>query len=203
MLFTVVVRTALWWSAREREAVRSGTSVNNRPFLCRPSMGKSSIHGEFCGRTGHQRVSQLYSCGPTAEGLSINTMLWGMETQLCTVRVDGQDAETGLFTPVLQHPNSFYGHARGESVLPGGDSFPLSRDSGSGAEAGCVCCAPSAQRQLYLFHVLPGFRKTGEFRPMLDLHGLNRHFSCRKFRMVTMKQLLGLYSQAIGSPPST
>jgi len=77
---SIMVERAL---TQERATVRSGTSINNRPFLCRPSMGKSSLHGEFCSGTGRQRVSQLHSCGPAAEGLSINTMLWGMEPQLC------------------------------------------------------------------------------------------------------------------------
>jgi len=68
--------------------------------------------------------------------------------------VDGQDAETGLFTPVLQHPTSIQRHARGKSIVPGGDGFPLSRDSGPGANTGCVCCAPSAQRKGSLFHTV-------------------------------------------------
>jgi len=83
---SIMVERAL---KRERAAVRSGSSIDNRPFLFRPPTGKSSLYGEFCGRAGHQRVSQLYSCGPTAKGLSINIMLWGMETQLCTDKVDG------------------------------------------------------------------------------------------------------------------
>jgi len=129
----------------ERTAVRSGTSVKNWPFLCQPSMGRTSLHGEFCGGTGHQGVPQLYSWGPAAEGLSPNTVSWGMETQLCVNKVDGQDAETGLFTPVLQHPASIQRHARAKSDIPGGDGFPLGRDSGPGAKTGGACCAPSAQ----------------------------------------------------------
>ncbi|KAK5902611.1 hypothetical protein CesoFtcFv8_007850 [Champsocephalus esox] len=96
----------------ERVAVRSGSSVNNRPFLCRPSMGESSLHGEFCGGTGRQRVPQLYSCGPTAEGMPFNTVLWGMETQLSVVhpqrRKEGLYSiyflvpkKTGEFRPIL------------------------------------------------------------------------------------------------------
>ena len=38
--------------SHERAEVRSGSSVNSRPFLCRPSMGKSSLHGEFLRRNG-------------------------------------------------------------------------------------------------------------------------------------------------------
>jgi len=139
MLFTVVVKTIMV------ERCVQG------PFLCQPSMGKSSLHGEFCAGTGHQRVSQLHSCGPTAQGLSINTMLWGMETQLCINKVDGQDAETGLFTPVLQHPTSIQRHARGNSVIPGGDGFPLSRDSGSGAKTGGVClCTLNTESRVFI-----------------------------------------------------
>ena len=35
-------------------------------------------------------------------------------------------------------------------------------------------------------------KKTMEFRPILDLRSLNRHIACREFRMLTIKQLLGL-----------
>ena len=41
-----------------------------------------------------------------------------------------------------------------------------------------------------LYFLVP--KKTGEFRPILDLRGLNRHIACKKFHMLTMKQLLGL-----------
>ena len=37
------------------------------------------------------------------------TQCGGMETQLCTDKVDGQDAETGLFTPVCSIPPPFMG----------------------------------------------------------------------------------------------
>ncbi|KAK5898199.1 hypothetical protein CgunFtcFv8_015637 [Champsocephalus gunnari] len=41
-----------------------------------------------------------------------------------------------------------------------------------------------------LYFLVP--KKTGEFRPILDLRGLNRHITCRKFHMLTMKQVLEL-----------
>jgi len=40
------------------------------------------------------------------------------------------------------------------------------------------------------FPVVP--KKTGEFRPILDLRSLNLHIARRKFQMLTIKQLLGL-----------
>ena len=55
--------------------------------------------------------------------MSPNAVLRGMEAQLCTDRVDGQDTETGLFTPVLQHPSSIQGHKRGKAIIPRGDSL--------------------------------------------------------------------------------
>ena len=54
----------------------------------------------------------------TADCTSSNTVLWGMEAQLCVNGVDGQDAETGLFTPVLQHPSSIHRHKGGEAIIP-------------------------------------------------------------------------------------
>ena len=35
-------------------------------------------------------------------------------------------------------------------------------------------------------------KKTGEFRTILDLRSLNQHIACKKFHMLTIKQLLGL-----------
>ena len=102
----------------ERAAVRSRAVVENRPFQCRPPMGGTSLHGEFCGGAGRQGVPQLYSGGPTADCTSPNAVLWGMETQLCINGMDGQDAETGLFTQVLQHPSSVHRHKRGKSIIP-------------------------------------------------------------------------------------
>ena len=81
---------------RERAVVRSRTSVESQPFLCRPPMGRASLRGEFCGGRDHQRVTQLYRRGPTADCTSPNAVLWGMEAQLCVNGVDGQEAETGL-----------------------------------------------------------------------------------------------------------
>ena len=40
---------------RERAAVRSRTSVENRPFLCQLPMGQTSFYGRFGGGVGHQR----------------------------------------------------------------------------------------------------------------------------------------------------
>ncbi|KAL3067396.1 hypothetical protein OYC64_017183 [Pagothenia borchgrevinki] len=47
------------------------------------------------------------------------------------------------------------------------------------------------EKGLYSMYFLV-LKKTGEFRPILDLRSLNRHIACRKFRMLTIKQLLGL-----------
>ena len=67
----------------ERAAVRSRTSVENRPFLCQPPMGQTYFYGGFDGGVGHQRVPQLHSCDSTADCTSPhNAMLWGMEAQL-------------------------------------------------------------------------------------------------------------------------
>ena len=57
-------------------------------------------------------------------------------------RADGQDTETGLFTPVLQHPSSVQRQERGTSVIPGGGFLSA--------------CALSSQREGALFPVLPG-----------------------------------------------
>ena len=43
------------------------------------------------------------------------------------------------------------------------------------------------EKGLYSMYFLV-LKKTGELGPILVLHGLNRHISCRKFRMLTMKQ---------------
>ena len=126
---------------REGAAGCSRTSVENRPFLCRPSMGRTSLHGEFCGGTGHQGVSQLHSWGPAADCTSPNAVLWGMEAQLCINGVDGKDAETGLFTPVLQHPSSIHRHKRGKAIIPRGDRFPLGRNRQ------CLLCALKTERK--------------------------------------------------------
>ena len=120
--------------SREHAVVRSGTSVENRsffsqsenciiekrPFLCQPPMGQTSFYGGFDGGVGHQIVPQLHSCGAAADCTSPNTMLWGMENQWCINRAHGQDTETGLFTPVLQHPSSVQRQERSTSVIPGG-----------------------------------------------------------------------------------
>jgi len=122
---------------------RSRTSVENRPFLCQPPMSQSSCYGRCGGGVGHQRVLQLLSCGP--HSCPLNIVLWGIEGQLCTDRVGGRGTETGLLTPVLQHPSSVHRHKRGESIIPRGDRFPLGRGSGPVAKTGSVCCARSRQ----------------------------------------------------------
>jgi len=78
--------------------VRSRTSVENLPFLCQPPMGQTSFYVRFGSGVGHQRVLELLSCGSTAACMSPNTVVWGMEAQLCTDRVDGQDTETGAIS---------------------------------------------------------------------------------------------------------
>jgi len=97
---------------RECAMLRSKTSVESRPFPCRPPMGKCSLHG-----TGHQGISQLYCWGPTIDGTSPDTVLQGVETQMHVNGVDGQDAETGLLTRVFQHPSPVCRHKRGKAII--------------------------------------------------------------------------------------
>ena len=47
------------------------------------------------------------------------------------------------------------------------------------------------ERGFYSMYFLVS-KKTGEFRPILDLRSLNLHICRRKFRMLTIKQLMGL-----------
>lgn len=56
-------------------------------------------------------------------------VLGGLATQLCADRMDGQNIETGLFSPGLQTSSSIYGLQGGKSTFPGGDrvSFQRSR----------------------------------------------------------------------------
>ena len=42
-----------------------------------PPMSQTSFYGGFDGGVGHQRVPQLHSCGPTAEGLPIKHNVMG------------------------------------------------------------------------------------------------------------------------------
>ena len=131
------------------------SSVESRPFLCRPTMGRASLRGEFCGGTG---VPQLYRWAPE-QIAHPHTVLWGMEAQLRVNGVDGQDAETGLFTPVLQHPSSVHRHKRGKAITPKGDRFSRSRGSGLGAKTRSICFAHTRQRGGALFPVLPSAQK--------------------------------------------
>jgi len=82
-------------------------------------MSQSSFYGRFGGGVGRQRVLQLLSCDSTAACRSPNTVLWGMEAY---DRMDGQDTETGVLTPVLQRPSSIQGLnlLRTAPPVPGG-----------------------------------------------------------------------------------
>jgi len=53
-----------------------------------------------------------------------------------------------------------------------------------------VCTQDREGGHYSLYFLVP--KKTGEFRPVLDLRSLNLHIARRKFRMLTIKQLLGL-----------
>lgn len=65
----------------------------------------------------------------TPQLVAPNPVLWGMATQLCFDGMDGQDTETGLFSPVFLCTSSIQWCQGGKAFLPGRDSFCLPRDS--------------------------------------------------------------------------
>lgn len=80
---------------------------------CQPPMGLRGLVAE------QAKDVYLGTAGPPDRVLHETTM------HLQAIRVDGQDAEAGLFSPVPCHPSSIQGHQGSKSLPPKGDRFPL------------------------------------------------------------------------------
>lgn len=150
-------------SVTDQLAVKhSQTASLVRPFLCRPHMG----HPLFYGQAGAEQAEEGYLgfLAAVSQLATCPLIPFYKECHCNTIRVDGQDVETGSHTSVLQHSSSVRGHQEGESLLSEGDRFRLSGDLGRP-----VVRLHDRENWFYFaFFLVP--KKTGGFRPILDLH---------------------------------
>lgn len=118
-------------------------------------MGQLPVYGGASGGAGRRGVSDLFRGRSSANSVPL------MAPRLDADRVDGQEAEAGLLAQVLRCPTALWRCQRSESLLPGGDRFPLRGDSGLPAETGGVCTA-ARQRERVLLRILSWFPRRRE-----------------------------------------